>query len=139
MLKALNSKFEMLKECSERFDFEHSDLEFAPRQARGKAEPCRSLVSEFEFRIFSQDGNSRRDCMLVLSRMVDETIMIGDNIEIMVVDVKGGRVKLGIRAPQSVPVYRKEIYMAIKNENLASSESIPTEHELKDIAKFFGR
>ncbi len=77
--------------------------------------------------------------MLVLSRNVDETIMIGDAIEIMVVDVKGGRVKIGIRAPQYVPVYRKEIYMAIKNENLVSSQSIPAETDLSEIANMFGK
>jgi carbon storage regulator len=77
--------------------------------------------------------------MLVLSRNVDETIMIGDAIEIMVVDVKGGRVKIGIRAPQYVPVYRKEIYMAIKNENLVSSQSVPEESDLTQIADWFSK
>ena len=55
--------------------------------------------------------------MLVLSRQKDQTIMIGDNIEITVVDVRGDKVRLGITAPSSIPVHRKEVYDAIKNEN----------------------
>ena len=55
--------------------------------------------------------------MLVLSRQRDETIMIGDDIEITVVDVRGDKVRLGINAPSSVPVHRKEIYEEIKREN----------------------
>jgi carbon storage regulator len=55
--------------------------------------------------------------MLVLSRQRDETIMIGDDIEITVVDIRGDKVRLGINAPASVPVHRKEVYEAIKREN----------------------
>lgn len=55
--------------------------------------------------------------MLVLSRQRDETIMIGDDIEITVVDIRGDKVRLGITAPPSVPVHRKEVYEAIKREN----------------------
>lgn len=55
--------------------------------------------------------------MLVLSRQRDETIMIGDDIEITVVDIRGDKVRLGITAPASVPVHRKEVYEAIKREN----------------------
>ncbi len=55
--------------------------------------------------------------MLVLSRQRDETIMIGDDIEITVVDIRGDKVRLGITAPSSVPVHRKEVYEAIKREN----------------------
>jgi carbon storage regulator len=60
-------------------------------------------------------GRSRN--MLVLSRQRDETIMIGDDIEITVVDIRGDKVRLGITAPPSVPVHRKEVYEAIKREN----------------------
>lgn len=56
--------------------------------------------------------------MLVLSRRKDETIMIGDNIEISIVDIKGDTVRVGINAPRSVAVHRKEIYEAIKAENI---------------------
>ncbi|MHC4990405.1 MAG: carbon storage regulator CsrA [Planctomycetota bacterium] len=55
--------------------------------------------------------------MLVLSRQRDETIMIGDDIELTVVDIRGDKVRLGIKAPTSVPVHRKEIYDAIRLEN----------------------
>jgi carbon storage regulator len=55
--------------------------------------------------------------MLVLSRHRDESIMIGDNIVITVVDIRGDKVRLGIQAPTSVPVHREEVYEAIKREN----------------------
>ena len=55
--------------------------------------------------------------MLVLSRQRDETIMIGDEIEITVVDVRGDKVRLGINAPRQVQVHRKEVYEAIRMEN----------------------
>ncbi len=58
--------------------------------------------------------------MLVLSRRKDETIMIGDTVEITVVDVRGDTVRLGITAPRSVSVHRKEIYDAIQAENVAA-------------------
>ncbi len=56
--------------------------------------------------------------MLILSRKNNESIMIGDEIEIIVVDVVGKTVKLGINAPRDIFVHRKEIYEAIKNENI---------------------
>lgn len=52
--------------------------------------------------------------MLVLSRQRDETIMIGDDIEITIVDIRGDKVRLGITAPTQVSVHRKEVYDAIK-------------------------
>jgi len=55
--------------------------------------------------------------MLVLSRQRDETIMIGDHIEVTVVDVRGDKVRIGINAPTSVAVHRKEVYDAIRREN----------------------
>ncbi len=55
--------------------------------------------------------------MLVLSRQRDETIMIGDEIELTVVDIRGDKVRLGINAPPRVAVHRKEVYDAIKREN----------------------
>src|SRR5205085_8510934 len=59
--------------------------------------------------------------MLVLSRQRDQTIMIGDDIEITVVDIRGDKVRLGINAPSEVPVHRKEVYEAIKRENRAAA------------------
>ena len=55
--------------------------------------------------------------MLVLSRQIDETIMIGDDIEVTVVDIRGDKVRLGITAPKAIAVHRKEVYEAIKREN----------------------
>jgi carbon storage regulator len=52
--------------------------------------------------------------MLVLSRKVNETIVINDNIVITVVDIRGDKVRLGIEAPKDVPVHRQEVYDAIK-------------------------
>lgn len=55
--------------------------------------------------------------MLVLSRQRDETIMIGDEVEITVVDIRGDKVRLGITAPTRIAVHRKEVYEAIRREN----------------------
>ncbi|MHC5022827.1 MAG: carbon storage regulator CsrA [Planctomycetota bacterium] len=55
--------------------------------------------------------------MLVLSRQRDETIMIGDDVELTIVDIRGDKVRLGIKAPSHVAVHRKEVYDAIKREN----------------------
>lgn len=54
--------------------------------------------------------------MLVLSRQPDEAIIIGDDIVITIVGVRGDKVRLGISAPAHIPVHRKEVYEAIKNE-----------------------
>jgi carbon storage regulator len=54
--------------------------------------------------------------MLVLSRQKDESIMIGDDVEIVIVDVRGDKVRLGINAPRNVAVHRKEIFLAIQKE-----------------------
>ena len=54
--------------------------------------------------------------MLVLSRQKDESIMIGDNVQITIVDVRGDKVRLGITAPKNIPVHRKEIFEAIQRE-----------------------
>ncbi len=58
--------------------------------------------------------------MLVLSRKKDEVICIGDDIKIMVVDIQGDKVRLGIEAPKFVPVHRKEVYDAIHREQKLS-------------------
>ncbi len=54
--------------------------------------------------------------MLVLSRQRDESIVIGDDIEITIVDVRGEKVRLGITAPKKIPVHRREVYEAIQRE-----------------------
>ncbi len=65
--------------------------------------------------------------MLVLSRKKDESIVIGDNIEIVVVDVRGDKVRLGITAPKEISVHRREIYDAIQREKKEKERK-----ELKD-------
>ena len=59
--------------------------------------------------------------MLVLSRQRDESIIIGDNVVITVVDVRGDKVRLGIDAPVEIPVHRREVYEAIQRENQQAS------------------
>jgi carbon storage regulator len=54
--------------------------------------------------------------MLVLSRQRDESIMIGDNVVITIVDIRGDKVRLGIQAPVEIPVHRREVYEAIQRE-----------------------
>jgi len=55
--------------------------------------------------------------MLVLTRMCDETIMIGDEIEITIVDIRDDKVRVGINAPTHIPVHRKEVYNIIKRKS----------------------
>ena len=61
--------------------------------------------------------------MLVLSRHRDESIMIGDDVVVTIVDIRGDKVRLGIEAPQSIPVHRQEVYEAIQRENRRSSQT----------------
>ena len=63
--------------------------------------------------------------MLVLSRQRDETIMIGDDVEITIVDIRGDKVRLGITAPRHIQVHRKEVYDAIKRENEQAAKMKP--------------
>ena len=60
--------------------------------------------------------------MLVLSRQKDESIMIGDNVEITIVDVRGDKVRLGITAPRDISVHRREVYDAIQREKTEKKE-----------------
>lgn len=55
--------------------------------------------------------------MLALARKVNESIIINDNIEVTVLEIKGDQVKVGINAPKSVPIYRKELYIQIQQAN----------------------
>src|SRR3954469_23259242 len=63
--------------------------------------------------------------MLVLARQRDQTVIIGDDIEVTVVDVRGDKVRLGISAPKHVSVHRKEVYEAIRRENQAAARVRP--------------
>lgn len=71
--------------------------------------------------------------MLALTRKINESIMIGNDIEISVLEVKGDQVKIGINAPKSVPVYRKEIYIQIQQANKESADSTASLEELKKL------
>ena len=64
--------------------------------------------------------------MLVLSRQRDQSIMIGDKVVVTIVDIRGDKVRLGIEAPEEIPVHRQEVYDAIQRENRASQLS-PTD------------
>ncbi len=61
--------------------------------------------------------------MLVLSRKTNESIIIGENVEVKIVEVRGEYVKLGISAPKEISVHRKEVYDAIRKENHQSSKT----------------
>ncbi len=70
--------------------------------------------------------------MLVLSRQRDESIIIGDNVVITIVDVRGDKVKLGIEAPREVSVHRQEVYDAIQRENRQATQLKPEDAKLID-------
>lgn len=55
--------------------------------------------------------------MLALARKVNESVIINDDIEVTILEIKGDQVKVGIKAPKSIPVYRKELYLQIQKEN----------------------
>ncbi len=62
--------------------------------------------------------------MLALTRKKNEAIVINNNVEITVLEIKGDQVKLGIAAPKEVPIYRKEIYLQIQEANKAAMEAV---------------
>lgn len=70
--------------------------------------------------------NQRRkgqvNSMLALSRKKNEALVVANNIEITILDIKGDQVKLGISAPKDVPIYRKEVYLQIQEANKAAME-----------------
>lgn len=72
--------------------------------------------------------------MLALSRKVNESLIIGNDIEITILEIKGDQVKVGISAPKSVPIYRKEIYLQIEKEN---KETVQNEGGIEAIKKLF--
>lgn len=61
--------------------------------------------------------------MLVLTRRLNQSIKIGDDIEITVIEVRGDQVRLGVSAPRDVSVHRKEVYLQIQQENQAAAQS----------------
>ena len=75
--------------------------------------------------------------MLVLARKLHESIRIGDEIEISVVEIKGDQVRLGIKAPSRVAVHRQEVYEAIQRENLNAAETEPS--RVPSLAEAFNK
>lgn len=61
--------------------------------------------------------------MLVLTRKVNQSIVIGDEIEVVVLEVRGEQVRIGVRAPKSISVHRKEVYEQIRQENLTAASA----------------
>ena len=70
--------------------------------------------------------------MLALSRKKNEAIIINNNMEITVLDIRGDQIKLGISAPKEIPIYRKEVYIQIQNENKEATDVSGIE-ELKKL------
>jgi carbon storage regulator len=68
--------------------------------------------------------------MLILSRKINEKIMIGDDISISIIEIRGDQVRIGVDAPKNVKVFRQEIFDAIRAENKAAAESAPFIPEL---------
>ncbi|HKL87272.1 MAG TPA: carbon storage regulator CsrA [Treponemataceae bacterium] len=62
--------------------------------------------------------------MLILSRKTNERIMIGDDVSVTIIEIRGDQVKIGIEAPKSVKVFRQEVFEAIQNENRAAASSL---------------
>jgi carbon storage regulator len=75
--------------------------------------------------------------MLVLARRIDQSVMIGNDIKITIIDIKKDVVRLGISAPKKVSVYREEIFEEIQRENIASS--MVDEHSLEEISRIFAK
>ncbi len=71
--------------------------------------------------------------MLILSRKINEKIMIGDDVSVTIIEIRGDQVKIGIEAPKSVKVFRQEVFEAIKNENRAAATSAPNLEGLSGI------
>ena len=65
--------------------------------------------------------------MLIITRRAGERIMVGDDIVVEIMEIVGNSVRVGIQAPRSVPVYREEIYAAVRDENRAAAEASPAE------------
>ncbi len=71
--------------------------------------------------------------MLILSRKINEKIMIGEDISLSIIEIRGDQVKIGVEAPKSVKVFRQEVYEAIQNENRAAAAAHPNLDGLSGI------
>ncbi|MBQ3105705.1 MAG: carbon storage regulator CsrA [Lachnospiraceae bacterium] len=75
--------------------------------------------------------------MLALSRKKNEALVINNNVEITILDIKGDQVKIGIEAPKEVPVYRKEVYLQIRQSNKDAMNTENTAENLEALKKMF--
>ncbi|NCN09939.1 MAG: carbon storage regulator CsrA [Leptospira sp.] len=75
--------------------------------------------------------------MLVLARRINQSIMIGDDIEIVIVDIKGDQVKIGVQAPKNVSVHRTEVYQEIQDENKQAAKTDILPQQLKELGTKF--
>lgn len=73
--------------------------------------------------------------MLALSRKLNESIIVGNDIEITILEIKGEQVKVGVKAPKSVPVYRKELYVQIQESNKEAVNTGINPEALKELLK----
>ncbi|MBG9586614.1 carbon storage regulator CsrA [Cytobacillus firmus] len=73
--------------------------------------------------------------MLVLTRRIKESIMVGDDIEISILSIEGDQVKLGISAPKNVDIHRKEIYLSIQQENSSATQTEAS--AIESLSSFF--
>ncbi len=73
--------------------------------------------------------------MLVLARKINESIMINDSVEVIVIDIKGDQIKIGINAPKDIKIYRKEVYDEIIKQNKAAMAEEPV--NLGDLSNIF--
>ena len=71
--------------------------------------------------------------MLALSRKKNEALIINNNVEVTILEVKGDQVKIGIEAPREIPVYRKEVYLQIQEANKESSDVASAVDALKSL------
>jgi carbon storage regulator len=71
--------------------------------------------------------------MLVLTRKSNQSIMIGDDIEVSVLSVMGEKVRIGIQAPRDIPVFRKEVYLEIQQERVAAGEPGPDQRTREQV------
>jgi carbon storage regulator len=73
--------------------------------------------------------------MLALSRKINESLMLGNDIEVTILEIKGDQVKIGISAPKAVPIYRKEIYLQIQESNKEAAQGNVSAEDLMKLLK----